>query len=222
MKSGSKVRFGALGMSLSLLIPQVSVAYEHPLDLHSIREAYFLGRSTDEKASKFLAQYVKRPPLPKNGPHIAEIEFRTPYEQVVLRARQAPGSYSAQQAELDYRAQPDLILVRLQINLTPTYPAYITDRSSRKGQPRERPEDFWRDFSVRVTQGGQITPKNVSGRPLHTGGIQAPNPLAGALEGAEVLLEFDAAQFRPEPVKIEVLPPDGPSVEIEFDLRDLR
>jgi len=217
-----KVSLGALAMSLSLLAPQVSAAYEYPLDSYSIREAYFLGRGTDEKASKFLEQYVKRPPLPKSGPHIAEVEFRTPYEQVVLRARQAPGSYSAQQAEEDYRAQPDLVLVRVRINLTPTYPAYIIDRSSGKGQPRERPEDFWRDFSIRVTQGERLTPKDVSGRPLHTGGIQGPNPVSGALEGAEVLLKFDAALFRAEPVKVEVLPPEGPSVEVEFDLKDLR
>ena len=134
-----------------------------------------------------------------------------------------PVTTAPQQAEEDYRAQPDLVLVRVRMNLTPTYPAYVIDRSSGRGQLRGRPEDFWRDFSIRVTQGERrLTPKDVSGRPLHTGGIQGPNPVSGALEGAEVLLKFDAAQFRAEPVKIEVLPPEGPSVEVEFDLKDLR
>jgi len=94
---------------------------------------------------------VKRPPLPKSGPHIAEVEFRTPYEQVVLRARQAPGSYSAQQAEEDYRAQPDLVLVRVRINLTPTYPAYVIDRSS--GSDRKTSGAISQSASRRVSGG---------------------------------------------------------------------
>ncbi|MBI3670207.1 MAG: hypothetical protein HY237_10555 [Acidobacteria bacterium] len=207
---------------MSLLLVQSALPYEHPLDGHTVREAYFLGQRHDEKTAKFLARYLKRPPLPKTGPHVAEIEIRTPYEQVVRRASQAAGSYSAQQAEQDYRAHPDRIVVRVRINLTPTYPAFIADPSRGKGEVRERPEDFWRDFSIRLVQGERITPRNASGRPLHTGGLAGPNPVVGALEGAEVLLEFDASQIRSEPLKIEVLTPNGQTVEVEFDLKELR
>jgi len=206
---------------MGLVVAQALAAYEHPLDSHSIREAYFLGRRHDDKTAAFMGQYLQRPPLPKSGPHVAEIELRTPYEQVVLRAAQAPGSYSAQQAEKDYTGQSNLILVRVRINLTPTYPAYVTNSRS-KGPPQGRPPDFWRDFKIRVLQGKTVTPNKSAGRPLYTSGLSGPYLAAGALEGAEVQLEFDTGQIASSPVRIEVLTPDGQTVEAEFDLRDLK
>ncbi len=219
MLAGLKPRVTAVVMGL--VVAQALAAYEHPLDSHSIREAYFLGRRHDDKTAAFMGQYLKRPPLPKSGPHVAEIELRTPHEQVVLRAAQAPGSYTAQQAEKDYAAQSSLILVRVRINLTPTYPAYVTNSRS-KGPAQERPPDFWRDFKIRVLQGGTVAPKKSTGRPLYTTGLSGPYLAAGALEGAEVQLEFDAGQIASSPVRIEVLTPDGQTVEAEFDLRDLK
>ncbi len=215
-------RIGIGVLAMALVSAQISLAYEHPLDSHSIREAYFLGRSSDGKAAKFLAQYVKQPALPKSGPHIAEIELRTPYKQVVLRAGQVPGSYSAQQAEQDYRDRPDLIIVRVRINLTPTYPALIADPSRGKGQVGERPDDFWRDFKIRIVQGSEVRPKGITGRALFQSGLSGPRVFGDVMLGAEVLLEFDAAQIRSEPLKIQVLTPDGQSVEVEFDLKELR
>ncbi len=219
MPTGSKFRVAAV--VIGLVVAQAVAAYKHPLDSHSIREAYFLGRRHDDKTAAFMGQYLKRPPLPKSGPHVAEIEIRTPYEQVVLRAAQAPGSYSAQQAEKDYAAQSNLILVRVRINLTPTYPAHVTNSRS-KGPPQERPPDFWRDFKIRVLQGETVTPNKNTGRPLYTTGLSGPYLAAGALEGAEVQLEFDTGQIASSPVRIEVFTPDGQTVEAEFDLRDLK
>ncbi len=215
-------RIGIGTLAMVLMAAQISLAYEHPLDSHSIREAYFLGRSSDGKAAKFLAQYVKRLPMPKSGPHVAEIELRTPYQQVVVRASQVPGSYSAQQAEQDYRDRPDLIIVRVRINLTPTYPALIADPSRGKGQVRLRPEDFWRDFKIRVLQGSEVRPSKITGRALFQSGLGGPRVIGDVMLGAEVLLEFDPAQIRSELTKIEVLTPDGHSAEAEFDLKELR
>ncbi len=200
---------------LSLLFVPAANAYEHPLDSTSIREAYFLGQRSDEKTAKFLAQYVKRLPLPKRGPHVAEIEFRTPYAQVVLRSRQHSVGYSAQQAEESYAAHPDRIVVRVQIHLTPTYGALLPTPPG-SGGVRFRPSDFWRDFSFQVVQGKAIEPKTISGTPIYDAGFH------GSLTGAEVLLEFSAAQLRSAPVRVEVISPDGQHAEAEFDLRDLR
>ena len=216
------LRLSTAALATILVAALFGLAYEHPLDSHSIRKAYFLGRSSDGKAARFLAQYVKRLPLPKSGPHVAEIELRTPYEQVVVRASQVSGSYSAQQAEQDYRDHPDLILVRVRINLTPTYPAIIADPSRGKGQVRERPDDFWRYFKIRVLQGGEVRPNRTSGRALFQSGLSSPRVIGDVMLGAEVLLEFGPAQIRSEPTKIEVLAPDGQSVEAEFDLKELR
>jgi hypothetical protein len=220
MATGLRLSIAALATSLVAAL--FGFAYEHPLDAHSVREAYFFGDRKDEKVAKFFAQYVKSLPVPKSGPHVAEIELRTPFQQAVLRASQAPGTYSAQQAEQDYRARPDLIVVRVRINLTPTYPGFIVDPSRGKGQLQERPEDFWRDYKVRVLQGSEVRPMRISGRALYKSGLDGPRVFGDAMLGAEVLLEFEPAQIRSEPVEIEVLTPDGQTVLVEFDLKELR
>jgi hypothetical protein len=61
---------------------------------------------------------VKQLPLPQSGPHVAGIEIRTPYEQVVLRATERCVGYSPMQTEQDYRAQSDVVALRVRINLT--------------------------------------------------------------------------------------------------------
>src|SRR3989441_437831 len=200
-------------LALRLLTAQVSAAYENPLDPISVREAYFLGQRNDDKLAEFLAQYVKRLPLPKQGPHIAEIELRTPYEQVVVRSHQHSIGYSAQQAEKDYRAQSDLIVLRVQINLTPSYSGYSVQTAPGSAQPR--PEDFWRDFSIRLIQDKPITPKKITGRPLYRGRLRP-------YSGVDVELEFETVQISSGPVRVEVLTPEGQSVDVEYDLEKLR
>ncbi len=205
------VRAALRVVGLMLIAPLATPAYERPVTSHSIREAYFLGRGRDEKTAAFLAHYLRRLPLPKTGPHVAEIEIRTPYQQVVLRALQAPEGYSSLKAEQDYRLQPDRALVRVRINLTPTYsPSAFA--SSPKGF---RPADFWRDFSIRLIQGEQqFQPHKVTGRQLYS--------FRGSLVGADVELEFDASQVHSAPATVEVLTPHGQRVKVEFDLEKLR
>jgi hypothetical protein len=206
---------GALALSFVTL---AAAAFEYPVRDYSVREAYFLGRRKDEKTAQFLAQYVKRFPLPKNGPHVAEIEFRTPYEQVVLRARNAPDGYSSQQASQEYRAQSDRVIVRVLIYLTPTYPAHSPIPLYRYEPVQVRPEDFWRDFEIRLTQKDEILPARVTGRPIYTQSDSGPTGLAGA----EVDLEFEASDFTSEPARVEILTPDGQRVRAVFDLEKLR
>ena len=212
-----KVRFGAFGVGL-IAIATLASAYECPLRDYSIREAYFLGRRKDEKTAQFLAQYVKRLALPKFGPHVAEIEFRTPYQQVVLRARNAPDGYSSQQAAQEYRAQAGRVVVRVLIYLTPTYPAHTPLHIVQIEPVELRPEDFWREFTFRVAQDDEITPRRISARPIYS----ANDFGLPGLMGAEVVLEFDATAFTEAPVRVEVVAPDGHRVSAEFDLEKLR
>ena len=210
-------RFGVLIAGL-IAVAMLASAYENPLRDYSIREGYFLGRRKDEKTAQLLAQYVKRLPLPKFGPHVAEIEFRTPYEQVVLRARNAPDSYSSQQAAKEYREQADRVVVRVLIFLTPTFPAH-TPLNVIQVEPVElRPEDFWREFGFQVSQDREIKARRVTGRPIYT----ANDFGLPGLSGAEVELEFDAADFAEKPVRVEVVAPDGHRASAEFDLQKLR
>ncbi|HEV2233106.1 MAG TPA: hypothetical protein VGV68_06860 [Terriglobia bacterium] len=212
-------RLGVRGaiLLIALFAPQFSSAYEHPLSFNSIWQAYFLGHENinDEELAAFLASYVKRPPLPQSGPHVASIEIETPYEQVVLRTLQRSVDYSPQQADQDYRAQSDLILVRVGINLTPTYSSRV-GVSSVNHAVQLRPLDFWRDFSFRLIQEEKrIAPDKISGEPLFT-------QHNGGLSGAEVVLEFDATKVSSAPVWIEMRMPEGNTFTAEFDLERLK
>ncbi len=199
----------AAGVILLAFSAAAASAYEWPLSPESVREAYFLGRRNDDKTREFLARCVKRLPLPKSGPHVSEIEIGTPYKQVVLRARQAL-NYSAQQAEQEYRQRPPVFLVRVQINVTPTY---------RPNLLVARPDEFWRGFQTRLVQKEAIAPKGISGRLLYS----YPSYGQSAwVRGAEMFVEFDVTQISSAPVRIEVLTPDGQTAQAEFDLRDLR
>jgi hypothetical protein len=203
-----------------LTIAPLASAYEYPLSSTAIRNAYFLGTDNNEQTSRFLAEYVKRPPLPKAGPHVSEIEVRTPYEQVVLHARDVPGSYSAQDAEQDYRAHPGSFLVRVRIELTPTYSDLLDNGPGGAQGVRLRPADFWRDFSIHLIQQSEVKPKRIIGWPVHTSRRPGAGPVR--LVGAEVRLEYDPAEIASAPAQIEVVTPDGQQVVTEFDLAKLK
>lgn len=134
---------------------------------------------------------------------------------MVLRTLQRSVDSSPQQAERDYRAQSDLILVRVRINLTPTYSSRV-GVSPVNHAVQLRPLDFWRDFSFRLIQEEKrIAPDKISGKPLFT-------QHNGGLSGAEVELEIDATKVSSAPVRIEVGMPEGNTATAEFDLGKLR
>lgn len=208
-----RIQMSAIAMSLCLVALR-GAAYVHPLSEESLREAYFLGRTTDAaKVANFLGRYVRRFPIPAEGPHVAEIEFRTPYEQVVLRSWQNSIGYSAQQAQQDYSARPDLVVIRVLIYFTPTYGLNAAPTDS-KGQAVSRSADFWREFQFRVAQGNDIEPRKTSARPIYRRG--------GGLGGAEVFLEFGASQFVSRTVLVSVTTPSSVTVMTEFDLGHLQ
>ncbi len=204
----------ALSFALALALP--AAAYDHPLTSGAIRDAYFLGERKDTRTAEFLAHYVRRFPRPKTGPHVAEVELSTPFAQVVRQARKVAGTYSAQDAEQQYLSKPEVVRLRVRINLTPTYPAYYSDPS--RGQELQfRGPGFWRDFTVRLVQEGEeIAPESVSGEPIYLPGR------ASSLVGAEVELEFDAEEVASELARVEIVTPDGQHVVARFDLTRLR
>ena len=214
-----KTRLSAGLLTGALLAALTASAFENPLRDHSVREAYFLGRRKDEKTAQFLAQYVKKFPLPKQGPHVAEVELRTPYQQVVLRARNAPDGYSSQQASQEYRKQGDRVVVRVLIYLTPSYPAHAPFGPVIHEPIQVRAEDFWRDFDIRLFQDREVLPRDVRGRPIFTYSSEGPMGLVGA----EVELQFDANDLvSSQPARVEIVTPDGQRITARFDLEKLR
>jgi hypothetical protein len=216
MASILTARMGKTVLGLCLVAAPTAAAYVYPISDESVREAYFFGRSTQgEKVTNFLGQYLRRFPLANKGPSVVEMEFRTPYEQVVLRSSEHSVGYSAQQAHKDYAAEPDLVVVRLFLTLGPTPSGLVVPRSYDKGRVVDPREDFWRGFQFRVVQQRSVEPKNVKGRPLYS-------RRGKGLGGAEVLLEFDATQFAPSIVRVEVTTPDGQTIAAQFDLDKLK
>jgi hypothetical protein len=209
MVGGIRIGIGAVALGLSILVTQSATAFLYPLQSEQVREAYFLGRTSDsEKLKKFLDQCVRHFPPPVKGPHVESVEFRTPYEQVVLRSWERSMGYSAQQAEKDYAAQPDLVVVRVRVRPTPTYPGPFAHASDAKGVAPGRSEDFWPGFRFLVAQEHSIEPKKVSSRYLGRTSLGA----------REVVLEFDAAQFTSGTVAVDVTAPEDQTIHAEFDL----
>ena len=199
---------GAVALGLCFLASQNGMAFTYPLQGEYVREAYFLGRTTDGKKFKdFYEQYVRCFPFPARGPYfsyVESVEFRTPYEQVVLRSRQNLSQYSPMEAEKDYQAQPNLVVVRVLISYKLGYVGTLPPASS---------------FKVHVSQtdAGTIEPKKLT---IETICSVLWNSDCGAPRFA-ILLSFDAEQFASGAAKIKIVTPDGQTIKTEFDLDSL-
>jgi hypothetical protein len=145
--------FAALSVSF-LLIPS-AFAFDAPLSPEAVRDAYFLGQHNDQSTLSFFSQYVRTLPAPDKGPYIAEVELYTPYTQIVEASRRRTGSYSAQQAELDYRHRHDKLYVRVRIDFTDIYGLELHRSANAdkqlSGEDKPLP-DFYRDFRVGLSQ----------------------------------------------------------------------
>ncbi len=207
----------AISTVVVLLFAQVAHAYEHPLNERSVNEAYSLGHRHDPATSKFLEKYFKRLPQPRTGPYISDIEILTPYVQAVWRAHDNPMTYSESQAEKDYADPYDVLLVRVRITFTPSYPGYVAN-SSHKGQFDRRSNDFWKEFTIRILQGSEVASTDASFSPVYSYSDEGPQIWIGG----DLTLKLDGSQLSSDPVRIEVLTPDGQTVKAEFDLGALR
>jgi len=213
MKSNAR-----LGLSISLLTLAVALpafAYEYPLSDSAIRDAYFLGKSSNDKMSELFEKYTQRPPVPKKGPHIASVILETPYVGVVEHSREML-NYSAPAAEKDFLGKPAVFRLRVQIDLTDSYGWQIP---SPAGTIHMRPDDFWKDFTVRLVQKEEIPSKSLSGTPIYSFGGDGGSSV---LTGATIELTYDAEKIQSEDAKVEVLAPDGEEIEVTFDLAALR
>jgi hypothetical protein len=210
--------FGCFLLAVSVSLPAFSL--DTPLSDQAVREAYFLGQRHD---SSFLTNYIKFLPPPKTGPHISSIAFLTPFAQFAQFSGNYVGNYSAQQAQLDHRGQDESVKITVEIYLTNSYGALVPNpavsRSRLSPALVPRPFDFWKDFRVLVYNGHQLLSPSESGaQPLYRCGRIGPcRP-----RGAAVDLEFPAGAFTSDSASIQVIPPEGDPVSVDFDLTRLR
>ncbi len=200
-----------------------SFAFDTPLSDQAVREAYFLGQRHDDSMATLLNKYTKFLPAPKTGPHVASVTFFTPFALLVQQSSQHTSGYSAQQAALDHRDQPEFVRIIVQIQLTDSYGAYIIrPTGSRSGSSAgfvPRPYDFWKDFDVQVSSKDQnLRPFSSSGQPnvlcSYEGGCE--------LTGATLQFDFNTEDFASGSAVIDVIPPEGDPLSVDFDLGHLR
>src|ERR1700722_14807021 len=86
---------GLLVASLCLALAGPADSYDTQLDSQAVREAYFLGRRSDQKTSEFLESYIKHLAMSEHGPYIADVSLYTPYAQVVFSSWRNSVGYSA-------------------------------------------------------------------------------------------------------------------------------
>lgn len=211
------------GMVAALLLtPLPSFTFSTPLSDTAVREAYFLGQRRDESLARFLDKYAKHLPPPETGPYISSITFFTPFALAAQLSSQHTSGYSAQQAWLEHRGPKERVRIIVQILLTDSYPAYIPrPTGSPSGSPTgfvPRPYDFWKDFQVQVFNKDQeLRPSTSSGKPDFFCGEDGC-----ALTGATLQFEFAADAFDSDSATIQVDPPEGDQISVEFDLPSLR
>ena len=218
----ARLRLNALALASILIFAPSSSAFDSPLSDTAVREAYFLGQRHDDSLGKLLDKYVLYMQPPKTGPYIQSVSFLTPYILTALYSSQQVSIYSAQQAQLDHLKTPEVVRITAQILLTDSYGPYASaptgpDPHSLKGI-FVRPSDFWRDFRVRVFQKDEmVIPTAAKGEPSYrcedTGCV---------LSGATLTFEYPAAAFTEASATIQIDPPEGAPVVVEFDLTTFR
>lgn len=209
-------------LAAALLLSPATFAFDTPLSEQAVREAYFLGQRRDEAMATFLNKYTKLLPPPDSGPHIYSVTFLTPFALLVqYSSRQS--DYSAQQAEKDHRGDDEIVVVTVEILLTPSYGALIPKPTgSRSGSPigyQLRSSDFWKDFNIQVFDGEkELIENSLTGEPnyrcVYEGGCM--------LTGATVRLELPAKLFASDSATIQINPPEGDQVAVDFDHASLR
>ena len=205
-----------------LLLTPYPFAFDTPLSDQAVREAYFLGQRRDETMATFLNKYTKPLPPPKTGPHIASVTFLTPFALLVQHSSRQ-SNYSAQQAALDHRDQPEFVRIMVQIQLTDSYGVYIVRPTGpRSGSPTgflPRPYDFWKDFDVQVSsEDRKLRPFSSSGQP----NFSCSEDGGCLLVGATLWFDFSAEDFASGSATIDVNPPEGDPLSLDFDLTHLR
>ena len=204
------VRIQALVLALWALLSQNAFAFNDPLQPEEVREAYYLGQTSNhEELADFFKQYEHDFPYPADNPvaYAQSVEFRTPYEQIVLRSQQRT-QYTKFQADEDYQANPGLVIVRVIVSLKTSYlgPAPPAD-----------------SFKVVVSQAKPIEPRKLASTvtcdPYSYVSITSGNCIAYE---REILLQFSTEQFAPGRATVKVLLPFGKSLETKYNLDKLK
>jgi hypothetical protein len=205
------------------LAAQALNAYQYPLPLDAIHEAYVLGRRNDRATADFFAPYITPCTSPEVSCFATQTKILTPFAQVVDRTRRnGRTSYTEQRAIKDYRQRGDTVEVEIKLVLQA---AYKTGESTENQNSPDisaslRPEDFWRNFRFDLKQRGRVVaPRSIHSNPIHSMPAKGKRSV---LDGARVLLVYNAKDVASEEVTIEIRTPESKTITFVFDLKKLR
>lgn len=205
MRSKMLCRFGAPLLALLVFVALGAAAYEQPLSPESVRDAYFLGRQT-EQADAFLRGYTQTPfSLLGKKIDVTRIELLTPYAQIVRASRMDMANQNAVDVDQEYQARSLPLVIRVWFYPPASYAG-----------PFESFDASVRQLSIAVSQSRFLRPQNTTYTTLYSGG-KGHSP-----DGLEVELTFRAKQFRAAPVRIAISFPEGQHAETTFDLSRLK
>jgi len=218
----TRLRFLVSVVVVILSVPPPSSAYETPLSDTAVREAYFLGQRRDETMGRILDKYTIYLAPPKSGPHIASVTIFTPFAQTILLSRDNSSGFSAQQAALDHAKHAETLKAVIEILFTDTYGALIPrptgPRSDSATGLMPRPYDFWKDYQVNFFhKDDQLKAISSSGQPK-----LSCSDAGCALMGATIEFEFLAENVPSDSLLVQVIPPEGEQVVLDYDLSSVR
>jgi hypothetical protein len=200
----TKTQLGFFALLLAIAVALPAFAYEYPLSLDSIREAYFLGSGQKSKEADFYAPYSHSLGDPKKDPPGSIITIDTPYLQVAEHSRDT-ANYHAQDAEKDFFDKPAEFRVFLDVYYKPV-----------KAGTSDSPNGI----RVRLIQNKkEIAWRTIERDPLlpfHDAYTLAER------DGEYLELACDAAKIDSSVLTIIVDTPDGGQLKTEFDLSTLK
>jgi hypothetical protein len=198
-------------------------AYQTSLDSHTIGEAYVLGQRNDKATADFEAPYIKQVTEEGlDGLHRADIELLTPFLQIVDRSKDNSQGYSLAQAVEGYRARGDVVILRITLMLPSNYPTIGEQGASAPSCDNTalQPQNFWQNFFFVVKQRGKaLRPSSAKNEPIYSA---ATKDAPANLDGATVLLEFDANVLASEPLDVNIVTPHCKTISAVFGLAALR
>ncbi len=202
MRSKMLCRFGAPLLALLVFVALGAAAYEQPLSPESVRDAYFLGRQT-EQADAFLGRYSRTLSSWTKDLYISTVQLLTPYAQIVSKSRYDMANQNSVDVDQKYLGRALPVIVRVWFNFPSAYNSSF-----------DRFDSLVRHTSISVSQARRLKPNSTSYTTLRSA--------KGWRDGLEVELTFDAKQLRPAPLRIAISSPNGQRAQAIFDLSRLK
>lgn len=204
MKWKSSYRVPIAAFVLVAVASLTAAAYEQPLSPESVREAYFLGRQT-EQADFFLGRYSQVLSSWSKQLGIVKVQLLTPYAQIVQQSRYDMVNQNSVDVDQEYPRRVLPVIVRVWFHFAPI--PYSTNVV---------PNRLARHSSISVSQSHPLRYSKATYSTLYAGG-KHPSPY-----GVEVQLTFSANQFQAAPVRIAISVPNGQHADATFDLYRLK